>query len=65
MKTVHDLSREELDELKMAYYDQLQYTDDADSFLCYDAIPNSVIFEHYDGISFVNDDFFCNCESED
>lgn len=59
-KTVYDLTREELEELKMSYYDELQYTDDADYFLCYDEIPDAVIFNHYAEISFVDDDFFCN-----
>lgn len=60
-KTVYDINK---DELKMAYYDQLQYTDDADTFLCYDAIPDDVIFEQYDGICFVDDDFWCNVGEE-
>lgn len=64
-KTVYDLSREELDELKTSYYDQLQYTDDANTFLCYDAIPDDVIFNHYAGISFTDDDFFCNQKEEE
>jgi len=59
-KNVHDLSRDELDELKASYYDQLQYTDDANTFLCYDEIPDDVIFNHYSEISFIDDDFFCN-----
>lgn len=65
MKTVYDLSREELDELKAAHYDQLQYTDEPNEFLCYDEIPDDIIFHHYEGISFVDEDFFCNLEEEE
>jgi len=63
-KTVYELNREELDELKMSYYDELQYTDDADTFLCYDSIPDEAVFRHYDGIIFAEDDFFCNAWPE-
>lgn len=63
-KTVYDLNEEELLELKCAYYDILQYTDDADTFLCPDAIPDSIIREHYEGICFVDEDFFCNIEDD-
>lgn len=60
-KTVYDLDDEELLELKYAYYDQLQYTDDADTFRMPEEIPDSVVLDHYVGILFTNDDFFCNC----
>lgn len=59
---VHDLTKEQIEELKFRLYDELQNTDDADTFLCYDDIPDEVIFEHYAGIAFVNDDFWCTCE---
>lgn len=77
MKTVYDLSRDELNELKDSYFYQLLDNDDEvlfpvkngnkkdiENINCPEEIPDSVIFEHYDGISFVDDDFFCNCESE-
>lgn len=64
-KTVYDLTRDELYELKAVYYDALQYTDDAERFLYYDEIPDDVIFSHYDGVAFVDDDFFCNMEESE
>ena len=72
-KTVYDLTRDELDELKESYFYQLRDNDDEvlwalnnpnsqdiDGITAPDQIPDSVIFEHYAGISFVDDDFFCN-----
>lgn len=71
MKTVYDLSREQLDELKQQYVCQLyedgdvlespSYNELADS----QQIPDEVIFEHYDGIMFSDDDFFYSAEKED
>ena len=61
MKTVYDLNDEELLELKYAYQDLLQYTDDADTFRFPEEIPDAVVLEHYDGILFTDGDFFCNC----
>ena len=63
-RTVYDLNTEELLELKYAYFDELQYTDDADTFKEPEEMPDSVIFDHYEGISFVDDDFFCNVGEE-
>ena len=65
MKTVYDLNRDQLDELKQTYACQLAETDG--DVLSYgelaDAsnIPDDVIFEHYNGVSFTDDDFFCSC----
>lgn len=77
-KTVHELSRAELDELKESYFYQLINDDDEVPFavnngdeddvndISYPSdIPDDIIFNHYDGIMFVNDDFFCNNETED
>ena len=65
MKTVYDLNRDQLDELKQTYAFQLAETDgDALSYgELADAsnIPDDIIFEHYDGVSFTDDDFFCSC----
>jgi hypothetical protein len=66
MKTVYDLSREQLNELKQAYVCQLYEDSDVLESPSYgelvdsEQIPDSVIFEHYDGVSFVDDDFFCS-----
>lgn len=69
MLLVRDLSREQLNELKETYACQLQdcgedkevlgisYQELADAT----KIPDDVIFEHYDGIVFTDDDFWCSC----
>lgn len=59
---VHELNREQLDELRWSFYWELQNTDDADYFPDPDSIPDDVLFDHYAGISFVNDDFFCTAD---
>lgn len=58
--TVYELTVNEFEELRESYFWQLQETDDADHFDSPDDIPDDVIFDHYDGISFVEEDFFCN-----
>ncbi len=57
--TVHQLSREQLNELKETYMFETvcsgpSYSDLAEA--C--NIPDELIFEHYDEYDFVNDDFF-------
>lgn len=64
MKTVRELNENELCELKQSYATQkadeegngISYGELADSV----DITNEVIFNHYDGIDFVEEDFFCN-----
>lgn len=68
MKTVKELTREELNELKSNYF--YSHLDDDNSNQCdgYDApwdIPDEIIFEHYEGITFVKEDFFCNLEDDE
>lgn len=63
-KNVYELSREQIEELKFAYFYQLLETDPEvlegiDNFL---GIPDDVIYEHYEGIGFVDEDFFCTCD---
>lgn len=57
---VTDLNRNELDELKQAYAnernDNISYGELADAL----DISDDVIFDHFDGIEFTEDDFFCN-----
>ena len=70
---VTELSREQLEELKNNYmaelvnegtfaevmncdYNESSWDDCANADKL---IPDEVIFEHYAGIEFVNDDFFC------
>lgn len=63
MKTVNELSADELSELKQAYAvqlsdDDLSYGELADA----ENIPDDIIIDHYSGIMFSDDDFFCNQE---
>lgn len=57
-KTVEDLSHAELEELRGSYFDQLDsdeiFEDDINN------ITDEILFEHYNGIVFTDDDFFCN-----
>ena len=76
---VHDLCRDCLVELKQDYlvqladegvfaevmevdYDFPALDDFADAD---DLVPDDVVFEHYAGIGFVPDDFFCLMETEE
>lgn len=70
---VADLSREELKELKESYLIELDDEGKLEEVAGIEAIgygtienidnivPDSVVFNHYDGVMFVKDDFFCNC----
>ena len=62
--TVHELSRDQLDELKQNYVfetvENPSYGELADSV----GIPDEVVFDYYAGIRFVNDDFFCTAGKE-
>ena len=56
--TVYDLNDEQMDELKMSYF----YSDDVDEEIIGDIefwwdIPDDVIYDHYGGICFVEEDF--------
>lgn len=60
-KTVYDLDKEELNELK----DSMFWADDVDEEILnginyYWEIPDEVIYNYYNGISFVDEDFMCN-----
>ena len=58
-KTTYDLSIDEMEELKETLYQQLldDRTIKIDEF---DGVTEEMIHNHYDGINFVDDDFFCN-----
>lgn len=62
--TVKELNREQLNELKQAYAFQLKEDCDMsyEELVNTTTIPDDVIFEHYDGIIFTEDDFFCGKE---
>lgn len=57
---VTELNRDELDELKQSYAGErnnnISYGELADAL----DIPDDVIFDHFDGIEFTENDFFCN-----
>lgn len=78
-RSVKELTDDEREELKQRYmielvnegtfaevmgvdYDEPSYYDMA---FANDIIPDSVIDDCYEGISFVHDDFFCNMREED
>lgn len=74
---VHDLSRDQLVELKQNYFTELVNEGtfaevvgrDYDEPSCWDLanaddiVPDDVIFRNYEGTHFVNDDFFCTAGS--
>lgn len=56
---VQDLSRQQLNELKESYAQQLKQDDISWGELSEShEIPDEIIFEHYDGVTFTPDDFF-------
>lgn len=59
-RDVFDLSKDELDELRETYYWQLVDTGEDEGIDGPEDIPDDVLFDHYAGISFVEEDFFCN-----
>lgn len=60
-KMVQDLSRDELNELKSNFFYQDETQDiNEGTFSTPEDIPDKIIFEHYDGVCFVEEDFFCN-----
>ncbi|MBO5969202.1 MAG: hypothetical protein J6S14_11975 [Clostridia bacterium] len=64
-RDVHDLTKDELDELRWSYYWQLVDSGEDDGIDYADDIPDDVLFDHYAGIGFVEEDFFCNMNKED
>ena len=66
---ITELNREQLDELKQTYTTQLHECGKDEEVLgisyqeLTDAteIPDDVIFNHYEGMTFTEDDFFCSC----
>ena len=60
-KMVQDLSRDELNKLKSSFFYQDETQDiNEGTFSTPEEIPDEIIFEHYDGVCFVKEDFFCN-----
>ena len=60
MRTVHDLTTEELEELRSSYFYQLQDQGEEEELQSPEDIPISDIINHYEGVMFTEDDFFCN-----
>lgn len=68
--TVYELTEEELAELKGSMYwafaneDSMWYDPNAEKLVedidHPNQIPNEMIYEYFDGIDFVEEDFFCN-----
>ena len=59
---VRELNREQLDELKYAYVcETMENINWGDLTDVTDIITDETIYNHYDNIDFVDDDFFCSC----
>lgn len=61
MRTVRELTQDELNELKTALFYEQDASEIFDNDIQYpEQIPNEFVYRHYDDVFFVNDDFFCN-----
>jgi len=68
MKTVHELNRNELEELRSRWY--YQHLDDGslnevmdveeDEEIEEEQIPMDIVIAYYETVGFVEEDFFCN-----
>ena len=65
--SVYDLNEEQIDELKEAMWceDDERGEDLQETYEWWTLIPRGVVEEHFDGISFTEDDFWCSCNKED
>lgn len=63
---VSELNQEQLEELRESYFQQLLETDSdvLEGIDSSEQIPMSNIIAHYEGIYFVEDDFFCTMLKE-
>lgn len=60
-RTVYDLAPNELNELKTALFYDPETIDILPNYIAFpEQIPDDIIFHHYDGLTFTNDDFFSN-----
>ena len=65
-RVIQDLTRDELDELKLSYLMVLENDTEYPALLPDpDDIPDEALFEYYDGMMFSEDDFFCNLEKKE
>ena len=61
---VTELSKDQLSELKYTFYYDTDTKDILPDYItCPEDIPDDIICDHYSGIDFVDDDFFCTCNS--
>lgn len=61
IKTIYDLTPDELNELKTAYFYNPENDDIIpDDIYFPEQIPDDIIYTYYDDITFTDDDFFCN-----
>ena len=61
-KTVYDLTKNQFEELKSTYFYQLLDDGDVLNEICYpEQLPDDIIYNHYEGINFTDDDFYCSC----
>lgn len=58
-RSVDELNKEEFEELRVAYFCSLQDSG-ANKYESAEEIPDSEVKKNYDGISFVEEDFWCN-----
>lgn len=58
---VRELNRQQLDELKRYYVRETLENPTWQKIVDSIEISDEVIYNHYEGIDFVNDDFFCSC----
>ena len=65
MKTVHELTQNELEELRDNYFHLLSVMDDEllGDNTSSDEIPMEKVIDFYDGTYFVEDDFWVNLKS--
>lgn len=65
--SVDELNQDQLEELREAYFTQLQEST-GDEILQGITVPSEIpmsdIIAHYEGIYFVNDDFFCSMDED-
>ena len=54
---VHELTRDQLNELKQAYICELLANPSWGDLADAETLPDDIIFEHYDGVVFGEDDF--------
>ena len=69
MRSVHDLTQDELEELRERFFYKMQDDGSMEEVMggvIYDEedIPMDLVKIHYEGYSFVEEDFFCNLKGE-